>query len=167
MKRRYGWLPAVAVTLVLLSSVAVALPEPCGKADFPDKMWMELNLSVDQKEQLMALHEAMRPIRARHMESVKAVRERMKTELLKSDPSVNTLYGYAGELGELHKQMSKDRVDHLLKVKNILTPEQFSKLVEREEKMDRAKRFWHRGENHPYKHGGCPHKDGEAEGIGQ
>jgi Spy/CpxP family protein refolding chaperone len=167
MKRKHVWLPVVALALVLLPFGPVAQPGPRsgegagpGKGRPPHRMWMELNLTAEQKEQLKALREEMQPIREKHMESVKAVRDKIKAELLKSDPSQNTLYGYAGELGELHKQMTKDRTDHLLKVKKILTPEQFSKLVEREEKMDHGKGFGHRGGKHPHKGDECPHKGG-------
>ena len=173
MKRRYTLVPVVVLVFVLLPFGLVAQSGPGagpgsghGKGGFPGKMWMELNLTDEQKEKLRTLHEEMQPIRKKHMESVKAVRDKIKTELLKSEPSQNTLYGYAGELGELHKQMTKDRTDHLLEVKKILSPEQFSKLVEREGKMGRGEGFGHRGGKYPHKRGGdYPHKSGGAEGT--
>jgi Spy/CpxP family protein refolding chaperone len=86
----------------------------------------------------------MQKVREKHFEAVRKVRDKIKDELLKDSPSRKTLYGYAGELGELHKQITKERSNHLLKVKKILNPEQFKKLIEHENRMGKGK-FGNRG----------------------
>lgn len=126
---------AAALSSVLVASGLSAQPSNPGSETKHHRIFADLNLSEKQQNDLKALHQEMKELRLHHMESVRAVRDRMKTELLKPDASQSVLYGHAAELGELHKQMSKDRSDHLLKVKKVLTPEQFSKLVEREERM--------------------------------
>jgi|GEM_PF-1583707 len=93
-------------------------------------IWEELDLTAAQKEKLKALRVDDCAVRDRNMEAIRTVREKIRNELLKSDPSESVLYGYSAELGELHKQISKSQNDHFLKVKQILTPEQFSKLLE-------------------------------------
>ncbi len=139
-------LPAVT----LLFSLATAEPgphHPCrghgGKG--PDsacaagrkhRMFDDLKLTEEQQTKLKTLHDEMITVRKKHMEAVKSVRDKMRVELLKKSPARKTLDGFAGELGNLHKKMTKDRTAHLLKVKKVLTPEQFTRLVEKEERME-------------------------------
>ncbi len=155
--------------LLFFSSINLAAQKGPGPDKGKDRhcMWGDLNLTKEQQAQFKTLHEEMKGMREKHMEAVKTVREKMKVELLKAEPSQNTLYGYAAELGELHKQMTRDRSDHLLKVKKVLTPEQFSKLVEREDAMERGKGFGphqgpgdhpHQGDMSAHKDAACPHK---------
>lgn len=93
-------------------------------------IWDELDLTAAQKEKLKSLRVDDCAVRSKNIEAIRTVREKIRNELLKSDPSESVLYGYSAELGELHKQISKSQNDHFLKVKQILTPEQFSKLLE-------------------------------------
>ncbi|MBN1575584.1 MAG: Spy/CpxP family protein refolding chaperone [Chitinispirillaceae bacterium] len=166
MKMKRALLPVVIAALFLSSTgPAQAGSEPgngpgAGKSNRPHHRWAELNLTEEQKGKLKTLHEEMQPVREKHMEAVKTVREKIKAELLKTDPSQNTLYGYAGELGELHKQMSKDQGDHFLKIKKVLTPEQFAQLVEKDGgMMGRGKDFRPgKGGAGPRKGKACPHK---------
>jgi Spy/CpxP family protein refolding chaperone len=89
----------------------------------------ELNLTADQKEKLKALHKegmaAAKPL----FDQMKAVREKAKAELLKASPSKQVLDDYASQLGDLHKQLVQNLHLQALKAKTILTPEQFSKMV--------------------------------------
>ena len=93
------------------------------------KFMAELNLTPDQKTKLQALHKQMMETTKPFFEQMKGIMEKSKAELLKPQPSKQVLYGYATELGDLHKKMAEKRADHLLQVKAILTPEQFSKLL--------------------------------------
>jgi len=119
-------------------------------------MFGELGLTAEQKEKLNGLHSEMGAARKKNFEAVRTIREKTKEELLKEEPSKSTLDSYAGELGNLHKEISIARHDHLLKVKQILTAEQFSKIVNKE---------W-RGGQKPFNHGKagkCPKsKDGKC-----
>ncbi len=149
--------PVFALILTVASVATWAQPAPGSEAKKDGRhhrMWAELNLNEDQKNSLKALHQEMQELREKHMEAVRTVRSKIKTELLKPEPSQNVLYGYAGELGELHKQMSKDRGDHLLKVKKVLTPDQFVKLVEKENRMG-GKGWKGKGKTCPHKRGPC------------
>lgn len=124
-------MPLLAASLAFASIAAVAKPpKDCGRPHH--RMWNDLKLTEDQKGKLKTLHEEMMSVRDKHFETVKVVRIKIKNELLKDTPSRTVLYGYAGKLGELHKQMSKERGDHLLKVKAIFTPEQFSKMIDKD-----------------------------------
>ena len=144
MKRNKLFTTTMALTMLFVAGTVFAQPGsgrgngqghckgsgPDGER--PHRMWENLNLNDKQKEELKKLHDEMQEVRKKHIEAVKTVRDKIKTELLKKKSSQNVLYGYAGELGELHKQMTKERGDHLLKVKKVLTPEQFKQIVEHE-----------------------------------
>ncbi len=89
----------------------------------------ELNLTADQQEKLKAMHKEMIAAAKPLFDQMKAIRDKVKEELLKAGPSKQILDGYASRLGDLNKQMVQNMNEHLLKVKTILSPEQFSKLV--------------------------------------
>jgi Spy/CpxP family protein refolding chaperone len=100
-----------------------------------EKFFAELKLTPDQKTKLQALHKQMRETAKPFFDQMKGIMEKSKAELLKPQPSKQVLYGYAAQLADLHKQMAEKRADHLLQVKAILTPEQFSKLLSHEPPM--------------------------------
>ena len=140
MNRLHSLIAGAALVAAVSAAGLAAQPAGAaqeGKCQF--RMHAELNLSAEQQEKLKVLHQEMMQVRQKHMESVKAVRDKIRAELLKADASQNVLYGYAAELGELHKQMSVARADHLLKVKKVLSADQFAKLLDREERMGPGK----------------------------
>jgi Spy/CpxP family protein refolding chaperone len=79
------------------------------------------------------LHEALKGSHKQIFEQMKSLREKSKAELLKQNPSKKVLDEYASQFGELNKQFAQKRADHMLKIKAILTPEQFTKLLSRED----------------------------------
>jgi len=94
-----------------------------------EKIAKELGLTADQKTRLKGLREEMRDARKNNFDKIKAMREKSREELLKASPDKSALYGYAREMGELHREMAEKETDHMLKVKGILTPDQFKKLL--------------------------------------
>jgi len=93
------------------------------------KKMAELNLTADQQGKLIALDKEKNAGAKPLFDQMKAIRDKMKTELLKSEPSKPALDNFASQLGDLHKQLVRNMNENLLKVKSILTAEQFSKLV--------------------------------------
>lgn len=124
--------PLAAFTIITAGAVSFAQTPPPAPQEHMQKMWNDLGLTDDQKEKLKAVHQEGRDMRHKDMEALKTLRQKMKEELLKPSPSKATLDGYATEMGNLSKRMTQARTDHLLKVKSILTPEQFSKLLDKE-----------------------------------
>jgi Spy/CpxP family protein refolding chaperone len=116
----------------LIMSPVFAQPDTAHMAKCQDKMMTDLKLNADQKEKIKGLHKQHRESMKPFHEKMKAIRDQVKAELLKPQPSKQALDGFAANLGELHKQMALMRNDHLLQFKAILTPEQFSKLVNRD-----------------------------------
>ena len=92
-------------------------------------MVQELGLNKDQQVKMKSLHADMKNIRKEHGDRMKVIMDKSKNELLKDSPSRAVLYGLAKEMGDLRTAMAKKEADHLLKLKTILTPEQFKKLL--------------------------------------
>jgi Spy/CpxP family protein refolding chaperone len=132
--------------------------KPCPHMKGEGKGWAEeLNLTADQKEKLKALREEMKPARKEMMGDMKSIREKAKTELLKSNPNKGALADLARQTGDAHKKMADKEQEHLLKVKAVLKPEQFEKILTREFMQDMMqKKMMQR------KDGGCDHhEDGD------
>jgi Spy/CpxP family protein refolding chaperone len=114
-----------------MTVAAFASPHDSCRADMArgEKLAEKLGLSDQQKSQLKDLRKEMRDFRKSQMDKMNALLEKSKTELLKPAPSKDVLYGYAKEMGEQRRIMAEKEADHLLQVKIILTPEQFTKLL--------------------------------------
>ena len=167
MKRNAILLPVLSLFVILSVGTTAAQPgkgrggagpDSCWKGTGKYRMFDDLKLTDEQQTKLKALHDEMMTTRKKHGEAVKAVRDKMKTELLKQAPSQKALNGYAGELGKLHEKMTTERTAHLLNVKKILTPEQFSKLVEKEDRMGHGGFRDHKGPGNCMGKGDCPRK---------
>ena len=129
MKNRIVVLGLLAGSLVLSPLAVFAQPDTAHMGKCREKMMTDLKLNADQKAKIKELHKQHRESLKPFFEKMKATREQVKAELLKPQPSKQALDGFATKLGDLHKQMAQMRNDHLLQFKAILTPEQFSKLV--------------------------------------
>jgi Spy/CpxP family protein refolding chaperone len=125
----------VAVILCFAAGAAVAAAPDSSQAKgngAGDRIAKELGLSADQKAKLKDLREEMKGVRKEHMEKMKALLDKSKEELLKASPNKGVLYGYAKQSGDLRRIMAQKEADHLLKVKAILTPEQFKQLLSKD-----------------------------------
>jgi Spy/CpxP family protein refolding chaperone len=147
-------------------AIAAAPRDSCGIKEGPrgEKMARELGLSTQQKAKFKEFREEMRDVRKAHMEKMKALLDKSKEELRKPSPSRDVLYAYARESGELRRVMAEKEADHMLKVKAVLTPEQFNKLLGKDFMLRRG----HgpdgpRGDKGPHEHG--PHGDSHEKGT--
>jgi Spy/CpxP family protein refolding chaperone len=129
MKSRIFFFALIGVALTMTPSLALAGSCDSTHAGPMKKKFAELNLTTDQKDKLKALHkegmETAKPL----FDQMKAIREKVKAELLKSEPSKPVLDQYAAQLGDLNRQLIQNMHTQALKAKTILTPEQFSKMV--------------------------------------
>jgi Spy/CpxP family protein refolding chaperone len=96
------------------------------------KIFDDLGLNTDQKAKLKDLRAEMQTMRKDHNEKMKTLREKIKDEILKDFPSKSALNGFAKDIGNLRAIMAQKEYEHLLKVKLLLTPEQFKKLLSKE-----------------------------------
>ena len=90
----------------------------------------ELELTEEQRTKLELLRLDHKKAHVLKRPEMKRIRDKVKTELLKEKPDQGTLDKYAEEMGKLHVEMTKERHKHLLEVKEVLSAEQFEKLVE-------------------------------------
>ena len=116
---------------ILLPASASAQEKQRVKNHPMKEMWAELGLTSEQETKLKELHRQTAPNRREQMKKIEELRGKIKTELLKDKPSQKVLDDYAAQMGDLHKLMNLSSIDHLLKVKEILTPEQFKKFTEK------------------------------------
>jgi Spy/CpxP family protein refolding chaperone len=147
---------------LLLSATAAFCSPDSTKAAPRDsshqKWWAQLNLTDDQQAKLKTLRQEMRESRKANFEKMKALLDKSKEELLKPSASKAVLNGYAKEMGELHRALAEQMADHMLKVKTILTKDQFAKLLGNEMRppMMREMRKGPHDERHGQGQGGPP-----------
>ena len=73
-------------------------------------------------------------------DKIKRLRKEIYLEVSKAKPNNSLIEKKAGEIGEIHKALTVKMANHILDIKKILTPEQFSKFLERRESMARGMR---------------------------
>jgi Spy/CpxP family protein refolding chaperone len=132
---------AALATSIFLAVPLFAQPGDGGPGEEPGcprheemrkKFEQELNLTEEQKQKLAALREEGAEARKQHKEKMHQVRQSMKDELAKEKPDGTKLMEYATQTSDLVEQMTKNRIDHLLKMKVILTKDQFEKMLNQE-----------------------------------
>jgi periplasmic protein CpxP/Spy len=110
------------------------------------KVTKNLGLTTDQQAKLKNLRADVGKLNKVTRDKIKTLREKEKDELLVPNPSQQALYGYAKEINDLQGAMAEKRLEHLLKVKEILTPDQFKKLMSMTSRMQKG-RQWKNGGN--------------------
>lgn len=110
----------------------------------------ELELTEEQMTKLEVLHLDHKKAHVLKRPEMREIRDKVKEELLKEKPNQGKLDKYAEEMGRIHAEITKKRHQHLLEVKEVLSAEQFEKLVEMEGK-------WHgrRGGHGKHRGGRC------------
>jgi len=149
MKKKIARIISLAVIAVFLVSGNLYAESQCGapeggrgngKGDKFQKLAEELNLTPEQKEKLKAQ-------RAEFKEKNKALREKMqaKNKELKNElknPTVDraAVNATIEDIKSLTGEKLNSRVDKILSMKDVLTPEQFTKLQEKmQEKYKKMK----------------------------
>ncbi len=107
------------------------------------KIFNELDLTEEQKAKLKENKAKHRKQRKAAFEKMKSHKETLKQELLKTDLNMKRVRKIQGELKASQAQMADDRLDSILEVRQILTPEQFAKFTalmeqHRAKKWDRS-----------------------------
>jgi len=151
MKNTTIMMGIIAGAFMLSPPTASAQPDDTMMQKPFQKMINDLKLTPDQQTKLRAQHKKMREEGKLIFEQMKKIRDKVRSELLKEKPTKAALDDYATQLAELHKQLIQKRHEHLLQAKTILTPEQFSKLVNHEWKRPGP------GEDRPHKRKGSGH----------
>jgi Spy/CpxP family protein refolding chaperone len=98
-------------------------------------MWKDLNLTADQMTKIKVLHDEQQASVKDQMGKMKDLREKIRVELIKDKPNSELLKKYGKETGDFFTAITQKRIDHLIKIKVILTKEQFDKLLDHEKMM--------------------------------
>lgn len=115
-----------------------------GKGD-GTRMAQELGLSKEQQAQLKELRQKHKTERPNTREEVKALRRQIAEELKKNSPSKSKIKTLADRIGEIHAANAVRMADHMLEIKKILTPEQFSKMLDMKEQKGQRKQQMGKG----------------------
>jgi Spy/CpxP family protein refolding chaperone len=124
MKMRH-LLCATTVALLLPFSGS-ALAEP---GDRMGRMFEQLNLSAEQQQQIESIHEQRKASSEGLREQMRAAKEEMRS-LQASNASAEQMRQQHQKIQQLHQQMSDQRFETMLQVREVLTPEQQAKLAE-------------------------------------
>lgn len=111
-----------------------------GREHFKDKMASikkELNLTAEQDKLLTDAKSAHRAEMESLAQALKAKHEELKTALAKPGVTKESLEPIASQIKALQSQMVDRRIDGILNIKHILSPEQF-------QKMQSLKEGWHK-----------------------
>jgi Spy/CpxP family protein refolding chaperone len=133
-----------------LLAVPVAYASPFGagmggeheyKAEKIDNFVKALDITPEQQELMKKHREESREKMEELRQALKETRSTLREELRKADPDKNAINSTTSDMKALYGKLIDYRVDNFLKMKEILTPEQFKKLTEMGE-HHREKRGW-------------------------
>ena len=93
------------------------------------EIYSQLNLTDDQKKQLEANKQQHRAKMESARREIKADKEMLKEELMKPQLDMLKINAVHGQIKALQNQMEDGKLNSILAVRVILTPEQFSKFV--------------------------------------
>ena len=131
---RKGLAVAVAAAMIFAASSAWAGEGWAGhkgegeKGEHFEKMTKELNLTPQQKTELEKQRAATKPQMQALREKMKAAHEQLKSELDKPTPDQARLAAIVTDLKNLTGEQIQMRIDKVLAMKKILTPEQSAKM---------------------------------------
>jgi len=161
MKTKMRLIVVMAVISVFIAGSVFAMgPGACSdegnKACFKDKkesFKKELNLTAEQDKMLTEAKTAHRTEMETLMKAVKAKREELRNAIAKPGITRQNLEPIIADMKALEAQMVDHRVNGILKVKSILSPEQFQKLEKMKEGRQKGRKNGHGG---PRGHQGPP-----------
>ncbi|MFH1379136.1 MAG: Spy/CpxP family protein refolding chaperone [bacterium] len=105
-----------------------------------EKFIKKLDLSPEQQEQMKKQREAHRAQRKEINRKMKDLQDQLKTELNKEQVNSARVDGIASEMKGLQSSLVDQRIEAVLSMKNILTPEQYKKMQELKEKKKQGKK---------------------------
>ena len=104
------------------------------------KIYAQLNLTDEQKKQLEDNKHKNQEQKKALFKHMKSVREELRQEFMKPDLDMNKVNAIHAQIKATQSQMADNRLNSVLEVRKILTPEQFKKfheLMKKHEKMER------------------------------
>jgi Spy/CpxP family protein refolding chaperone len=113
------------------------------KAAKMKKMFSELGLSEEQLQKIEANREAKMTAKKGQREQMKAKREALREALDATETDRAQVDQLVNEISAFEAQRTRNHVDHILALKEILTPEQYAALkAKKAEKREKMKEKW-------------------------
>lgn len=108
-----------------------------GRGRGMERIMQQLNLTPEQSEQIKAIKEQSKTQTQALMQQMQTSREEMRS-LLASDSSPEQLREQHQTVQNLHQELSTNRFETMLEMREVLTPEQRTQMVELiEQRRDR------------------------------
>ncbi|MBI4396110.1 MAG: Spy/CpxP family protein refolding chaperone [Elusimicrobia bacterium] len=138
------WPAYLALGIWLLASPAFAFP--------PEEVHQQLNLTPEQEKKLEEHRRTHREQAKALHEEQKQKREALRQELEKPELDMAKVKALHDEMKGVHDKLADHRLDGILEVRQVLTPEQFKKFQEltRDHWEKKGKRLPKRGEPRPH-----------------
>jgi Spy/CpxP family protein refolding chaperone len=109
------------------------------KVDF-EKISKELNITEEQKQKINELMKSDLEKKKELRQQIKQKSEAIDEELMKEKFDMNTINSLATEIQQLNAEIAKINIESKLKVRNILTFEQYSRMEQaRKQAMEKFK----------------------------
>ena len=93
------------------------------------EIYDQLNLTDEQKKQLESNKLKNKDSRKSGFENMRSLKETLNQELMKPDLDMNKINEIQAQMKSYQSQMGDERLNSILEVRKILTPEQFSKFL--------------------------------------
>ena len=106
----------------------------------------QLNLSAEQKEKMKALRQNQKQQMTELRQALKEKRLKLKDELNNPGATRESIAPLANDIKTIMAKMVDQRIEGIIAIKGILTPDQFSQLQQARQKMSQDERgcrpFW-------------------------
>lgn len=144
-----NWILGTLVAFSLgATSVSVGMAGDFGHMWGGKGTFKELNLTNEQKEKLKNLRKESKDDRKEDFQKMRAESEAFRKKMA-SNAADDELRKDFAEQQKKRSEFAKQRFEHMLKVRAILTPEQRQKFAEiTEKKMKKHKGKWGKSKNH-------------------
>jgi len=120
-----------------------------------------LNLSEDQQKQLKESHEKQKEAMKSIAEQLMASKEAFDAEIVKATPDMNKINSIQSQIKAFLSQMADSRLNKLLEIKKIMSPEQFAGYMALEKEEDMMKHEGH--DKFEHKHWGDKQDEGDKD----
>jgi Spy/CpxP family protein refolding chaperone len=140
-----GALVIVSALMVVIISAGMVLAQGPGKGkgrsgncDGPagrgpemrlERMAARLDLSVEQKEAVEAIHEKNREKNVELRKQMLRLKNELQGEMLKDEPSEKTVLSLNEKMGKIKTELKANRLQTRLAVRELLTPEQRDRML--------------------------------------
>ena len=133
---------AVAVVFLATSTVYAQMPGQKQKPadEYRGRMARELSLTQEQQVKLEANRKAQRQEIDKLLTAIKEKQAKLGEELNKPGATRASIQALANEIKSLQAKLTDSRINSILAVKKILTPEQFNKFGQMTEKRQKERK---------------------------